>query len=217
MYNIMLFTINKNQSGYFSPADFNRIIQQAQYSYLDFLLGSFQKFPISKPLPPVEFGMTQTIRQRLSPLIGPLVTLTVDGAGFCAYPANYQQTDAMFTTDMNRVKYVQQDSLYKFLQSVIDPVDTNPIFLIEDNGFRFYPNNIGNALLSYVATPPDIIWGYILDGNGRPIYDQGSSSDPVWQDTDCLQIIVRGLRMVGVNLQFGELSQYAETVKNIGQ
>ena len=71
--------------------------------------------------------------------------------------------------------------------------------------------------MSYVRTPPAIVWGYVLDSNGVPVYNPATSQDPVWSDTDMLQIIVRGLAAVGVNLQLGTLIQYTQEIKNTGQ
>lgn len=216
-YQIIQYAANKSQHGYITPDNFNLLMNQAQLSFLDYLLGEYQKYQYGRPIPPVELGMTSKIRQSLSVLIDTPTTLTIDVTGFVAYPADYEQYDAMYTTAMDRVRFVQQDSLYSYLKSVIDPVATNPIFLINKNGFQFYPENIGSAKLSYIKTPPAIVWGYITDGNGRPVYSPGASIDPVWQDTDMLNIIVRALALVGINLQLGVVSQYAEIIKNSGQ
>lgn len=117
----------------------------------------------------------------------------------------------------SRMRYVQQDSLDSYVNSVIDPVATNPIYLIEMEGFRFFPNNIGVAKMSYVKNPDAIIWAYTDDVNGRPIYDPIHSVDPVWYDTDMLDIISRALKIIGVNLQSAAISQYANDIKTNGQ
>src|ERR1700749_4886684 len=107
----------------------------------------------------------------------------------------------MYTTSMNKITFVQQDSLYSYLQSVIDPVTlTAPIYLIENNQFQFYPANLGTALLSYVKTPPAANYD---DSN------PGNSIDPVFFDTDCWTIASRALEMVGINLQMPQIQQYA--------
>ena len=81
----------------------------------------------------------------------------------------------------------------------------------------FYPITLGTAVLSYVSVPPQIVWGYTLDGNGRPVYSSGTSVQPVWYDADKLEIISRALKLIGLNLQMGQLEQYANQVTNQGQ
>lgn len=220
VYELIKYIANKNQQGYISPSQFNLTINQAQKSYVSWLLGSFQQYQAGRPIAKVELGQNSVVRQRLSPAIYGY-TLNIDNAGFSPYPSNYLQTDAMWTIyGFKRIRYTEQDALYSVFNSVIDPVNnTNPIYLIENDGFRFYPTTLmyGQARMSYVKDPEAIVWGYTLDGNNRPVYNPATSADPIWDDVSMLDIIVRALRMIGVNLQSGAVSQYAEEIKNLGQ
>jgi hypothetical protein len=216
VYKLVQFIANKNQQGYINPSQFNLIINQAQNSYTSFLLGSFQQYTPGRPIARVELGNNSVVRQRLTPIIK-ATNLTIDGTGFSPYPSDYVQVDAIRTDSLQRVRFVQQDSLYSYYNSVIDPVATNPIYLLEDTGLRFYPATLGSARLSYISDPVDIVWAYTLDANGRPVYDQANSVDPVWHVTSILEIVTRALSMVGVNLQAGAISQYAQEIKANGQ
>lgn len=219
-YEIVLYATAKNLSqGYVSPADFNLTINQAQRSYVSYILGSFQQYMPGRPVARVEFGQNTVVRTRLTPVIY-WQDLTVDPTGFCPYPEDYLQTDAMLTsTGYQRIRSVQQDSLYSYYNSTIDPVATNPIYILEDTGFRFFPIDIATAKLSYVGNPPEIKWGYTLNVNGIPIYDPTypNSIQPVWDDASMLEIIVRALAIIGVNLQLNVVEQYSMEVKNQGQ
>jgi|SRR6187402_3343150 len=223
-YTLVKKVLAKSQQGYASPADYNTFINMSQFMYTDYLLGEFEQYQYQRPVPKVQFGMNQQVRQSLTPLIGPFITLTVDGTGFSSYPNDFQQVDAMMTTDDRAIRYCQQHQKQAFIKSKIDPVATNPIYLIEgnddpklDGGFRFYPNTLGTAKLSYVKTPPEIKWAYNPDGNGRPIYDPANSVDPVWYDMDMMEILSRTLKMFGVSLQAPMVSQYANEIKAVGQ
>jgi hypothetical protein len=229
VYQIVLYSTAKNLSqGYVSPDDFNLTINQAQKSYVSYLLGSFQQYMPGRAVARVEFGQNTIVRTRLAPIIY-WDNLTVNTAGFCPYPDDYLQSDAMFTADgYERIRAVQQDSLYSFYNSKIDPIATNPIYILEDTGFHFFPENIGTAKLSYVANPPDMIWGYDLDVNGIPVYNPNGtppltppqvllSVQPVWDDASILEIIVRALALIGVNLQLNVVEQYSMAIKNQGQ
>lgn len=214
----MQFCVNKNQQGYFGPDSFNQVIDTAQRSYLDYLLGEYQKYQVGRPISVVEFGQNERIRQSISPLIYGTTLNPSTITGVAGFPNDYEYVDAMWTLyNFYRIRFVQQDSLFSYKKSKIDPIATNPIYLINHEGFQFYPENISMAHLSYVRTPPSIVWAYNTDGNGRPVYDPFNSQDPVWGDTDMLNIIVRALMLVGVNLQFNTVMQYANEVKNTGQ
>lgn len=222
-YRIIQFVSNKSQMGYINPAQFNLVINQSQYEFTNVLLGEFQQYQYGKGQPRVSYSENETVRNRLTPIIYGYV-LNVDPYGFAPYMGDYQQMDAMWSIygsaniyGTKRIRYVQQDALYSFYNSRIDPIATNPIYLLEDEGFRFYPNDIYQAKASYVRKPPSIVWAYTLDGNNRPVYDETNSINPVWHDVDMMDIIARALRKVGVNLQANEVSNYAEQVKNTGQ
>lgn len=217
VYKIVNFAANKAQQGYLPPSKFNLIINQGQKSYSAFLLGSFSSYTPGRPVSKVELGNNSVVRTRLAPTIYSY-NLNVDPNGFSRYPGDYLQTDAMWSIyGFKRIRYAAQEKFYSIYGSKIDPIENNPIYLIEDVGFRFYPQSLGNARLSYVRNPPDMIWGYVDDVNGRPVYSASSSTQPVWDDASILEIIVRALALVGVNLQLGAVSQYAEQIKTQGQ
>lgn len=215
-YRLVQFITSKSQNGYVTPDEFNLSINQAQTGYLDYLLGQFQQYRDGRPVSRVQFGENEITRQRLSPVIVN-TTLSIDGGGEAAYPADYQQTDTLLTSANAKIKYVKQDYLASYLSSRINPVATNPIYLIENAGFKFYPATLGSAKLSYIKTPPTIVWGYTTDVNGLPVYDAGASVDPVWDDVSMMDIISRALRIIGVNLQSNVVSQYANEIKMQGQ
>lgn len=227
MYQICQFAINKSQGGYLTPSQFNLIINQAQISFQDYLLGEFQQYQYGSAKPRIDYSQNENIRQRLAPLIED-ASLTIDGTGFASYPTDYAQTDAMRNpTTFSRIRYVEQDSLYSYYNSTIDPVATNPIYLIEPTGYRFYPITLGTAKVTYIKTAPAMVWAYTLDGNGRPVYaptqtgagvtPSTGSVQPVWYDVDKLEIIARALKLVGLNLKDGMVEQYANQVTNNGQ
>ena len=216
MYRICQFAVNKAQNGYLTPAEFNLTINQAQVSYQDYLLGEFQQYQYGRPQARINYSQNENIRQRLSPLITE-ASLTINATtGEAPYPADYVQADAVRTTAFERVRYVQQDALYSYYKSQIDPIATNPIYLLEPTGLQFYPVTLGNAVLTYVKDAPEIVWAYTTV-SGRPVYDAGTSVQPVWDNVDLLEIIARALKLIGLNLQDGQVQQYANQVTQTGQ
>jgi len=217
MYRICQFAVNKAQNGYLTPAEFNLTINQAQISYQDYLLGEFQQYQYGRPQARIEYGQNEDTRQRLTPLIDK-ATLTINSTtGIAPYPNDFLQVDAMWESDgLHRVRFVPQDRLYSYYNSQIDPIADNPIYLLQNDEFQFYPKDLGTAILSYVKSAPDIVWGYTTV-SGRPVYDAGTSVQPVWYDIDILEIITRALKLIGLNLQDGAVAQYANQINQTGQ
>ena len=220
VYKIILYACAKNkQNGYVSPDDFNNVLMPvAQNSYTDFLLGEYQKYQIRRPISVVEFGQNERIRESISALIYGTDLFPNTTTGISAFPSDYEYSDNMWGLyGFYNIKFIQQDKLDSYIHSSIDPITENPVYLIQHEGFHFFPQSIGGAHLSYVRKPPPIFWGYDLDGNNRPVYNAALSQQPVWSDTDIFQIIIRALALVGVNLQLGVLMGYAQEIKTQGQ
>jgi len=223
IFKIILYATAKNkQDGYISPEDFNTVLMPvAQRSYLDYLLGEYQKYQIRRPIAVVEFGQNERIRDSISPLIYNSILPINSTTGIASRPSDYEYVDAMWGIYGNyNIRFAQQDRLDSYIHSSIDTVATNPVYLIRHEGFQFFPDrpfNENQAKMSYVRTPPAIVWGYDLDSNGIPVYNPATSQQPVWSDSDIMQIIVRALSLVGVNLQLGIVMQYAQEIKTNGQ
>jgi hypothetical protein len=217
-YRTINYIIRKNQNGTITPDNFNLIMNRAQFSYMDYLIGEFPKYLPGRPMAAVEFGQNQDIRQRLTPFIKTPATLTINPVtGIAPYPADYEAADAMYYGIYDRrVKFIQQDRKDSHLNSYIDPIASNPVYLLIDEGLQFYPANLGTAKFSYIRTPPQIFWNSTTDSYGRKIYNPVGSTDPAWQDVDAMQIIVRALAMIGVNLQLGAVQQYSQMIKTQG-
>jgi len=217
-YNIILYACSKNkQNGYVSPDDFNRIIKVGTIQYQSYLLGNFPQYTPGRPVARVELGQNSVVRQRLAPVIYGY-NLNIDINGFSPYPGDYLQTDAMWSIyGYQRIRFADQHKFASIYNSVIDPVRTNPIYVLEDAGFRFFPQSTATAKLHYVKDAPAINWAYTLDVYNRPVYDPINSIQPVFDDLAMFDIICRSLVLVGVNLQLSVVMQYGKDIQNNGQ
>jgi hypothetical protein len=218
-FKIILYAVAKNNSqGYVSPEDFNTVLMPtAQASYLDYLLGEYQQYRANRPIAVVEVGNNEKIRNSISPLIYNINLTPNTTTGIAAFPSDYEAVDAMWNIyGFYNIRFINQPRLASVWGSSIDPIASNPVYILKNEGFQFYPENIGLARLSYVRTPPSIVWGYVLDSNGLPVYNAATSQQPIWSDYDMLNIIVRALRLVGVNLDLATVSAYAQEIKQTG-
>lgn len=219
VYQIILLACEKNlQQGYISPNDFYLTINQAQRGYFDYLKGEYQKYQLYRPISVVQFGENESIRTSLAPLVYGAILPIYTNSGISPFPSDFEEVDNIWTLyGMYDIRFVQQPRLANFKRSTIDPIAQNPVYLIKHEGFQFYPEDLGWANMSYYRTPPSIVWGYIEDFNGQPVYDPSTSQDPVWSESDIYQIIVRALALLGVSMQYPMVVQYANEIKERGQ
>ncbi len=217
---IIDFAIAKNNGqGYNTPDEFNNYIKVAETGYFDYLKGQYQKYQVQRSEAPVSFGQNQNIRTSLSDLVYGAVLNINPSTGIAPYPSDFQMVDAMWGVyGLYNIRFAQQDRLSGYYRSKIDPVEVYPIYIIEQEGFHFFPSTLGQARLSYLRTVPYMYWAYTDDPTtGEPIYNPSTSKQPIWGDMDVFQVIVRALALVGVNLQAGVVMTYANQIKTVGQ
>ncbi len=215
---IQLACAKNTAQGYISPDDFNLNINIASKSFAAFLIGEYQQYQAKRPIPVVAFGENERVRTSLAPLIYEVIIPVNSTTGIGAFPYGFIQVDAMWGQyGFYNIRFTEQDRLMSNYRSVIDPVQTNPVYLIRHEGFQFFPETIGNVRLSYIQNPPSIMWGYTPDVNELPVYNPATSLDPIWDDIDIMEVIVRCLDLFGVNLQFNIVREYAMQIKKGGQ
>jgi hypothetical protein len=214
---ILVFTIIDKSGGQgdFSNEEENIIYNRAQYQYQNYLVGEIQQYQYGRPFARIDYSHNQKIRQRLTHSIYNY-NLTVT-SGVSPFPGDYLLTDALRTTTDQAIRFASQDRLAAFLDDQIDPVATNPCFVIASNGFTIYPDTITSARLTYVRTAPEIRYAVTYNGNNQPIYDPTNSIDPVWSELDCFEIVTRALAIMGVPLQLQQVQAYANNIKVNGQ
>jgi hypothetical protein len=217
---IKLACAKNTAQGYVSPEDFNLNINIAQRSFVSFLVGQYQQYQAKRPIPVVALGENERIKTSLAPLIYETIIPINTVTGIGAFPYGFIQVDAMWGQyGYYNIRFTDQDRLSSNIRSVIDtPTTTNPVYLIRHEGFQFFPFDTGSARLSYVSNPPSMRWGYTNNPiTDIPEYNAVTSSQPVWDDIDIMEILVRTLDLFGVNLQLNVVREYANQIKKGGQ
>lgn len=217
LYGFTLKLIRKNQAGGLSATEFGYFWNDAQSSYMDDLLGRFQ--PRANTKEGINTGLIEdeTIIAKLTPFMVP-VTLTIT-AGQATKPTDWVYTLALRINNQ-KVYQVDKDEIYSILNSVIDPPSeaTDTYYFTEyGNYYKFYPDTVTAADLDYIQTPTDVVWAFTLDGNGRQVYDPGSSVQPKWSNNSCREITKRMLKVIGVSFTDADFAQFGQSVQATGE
>ncbi len=217
IYKFALALIKKNQAGGLKNTDFQRHWNDAQATYQDDLLGRFQAKNTGKEGGNTGLIQNETILTKLNPFITPAAL--VIAAGQSNKPADSIYTLALRINN-TKVFKVDHDEVWAMLQDVIDPasVADDAYYYTEYGGyFKFYPNTVTSAEIDYVATPTDIVWGFTLDGDGRQVYDAGTSVQPQWDNNSCREITKRMLTNLGVGFKDADFANFGSKVQSMGE
>lgn len=220
VYKFVDFIIKKsNSGGYLTPDEFNLIINRAQIQYFNKLYGNQNDYRYDRPVPKIAYAITEKISNSLSPFLSDSTALVIDGNGQVNIPSDLFQTVSI-THTIDNIEYeitrVEQDRIANNLSSYYDaPTSDFPIYSQLRTKFQFYPKNLATASLFYLKKPTDMVWGYTTV-SGRPVYNSGTSVQPLWKDMDMNEIIYIALSYIGVNLKDPDVSQFAQLKTQTG-
>jgi hypothetical protein len=215
-YNTMRFIARKNQIASLSPSDFQFAFNTAQRNYYDLLVGRIEQYRYDKPTPRIGLSMTDNVVSRLTPF-KKQANITVT-AGIGTKPTDFNKLLSMTTINAYRVYRVEENRAAERFHDSIDGISEGNAFFIEDDtSWRILPVTLDFVSVRYLYCPVDVVWGYTLDGSGRPVYNSGTSVQPKWDDNDMDEIIGRALKVLGVSIKEGALLNYGEQVIQKGE
>ena len=113
--------------------------------------------------------------------------------------------------------YFPLSNLYESLIFLCCGISLIHLYVEQKTNLRIYPTTLNNLTLKYLYVPIDVVWGYTLDGQGRPVYNPATSVQPEWLENDYDEIIARAAKIIGVSLKDQLDIQYGNSVIQTGE
>ena len=217
LYKFSLDLILKNQSGGLKSTAFANHWNDAQSTYFDDLVGRFQARNNGKEGVNTGLILDETILQKLSPFTK-LLALTIT-TGNSDKPVDFVYRLAMRINGYDAIK-INQGQIAAVNNSVIDPpsIANNKYYFTEyENYYSFLPNTVTAASFDYISNPPDILWAYIQDADGRQLYDAANSVQQNWDDMSAREITKRMLTNLGVSFKDPDFMNFGKSVQMQGE
>jgi hypothetical protein len=214
------FLIRQSNSGvYLSPTEKDLILNRAQTQYFNKLYGNQNDYRYDRPVPKISYAVTEKISRSLAPFLSDPTALVIDANGQVNTPTDLYQTVSVTHTVSSldyEVTRVEQDRVSNNLTSSIEAPDAKyPIYTQLRTKLQFYPKNLATATIVYLKKPIDMVWGYTLVG-GVPVYNSGTSVQPVWEDMDMNEVVYLALSYAGLNIKDADVSQFANVKTQTG-
>jgi hypothetical protein len=226
VYQTISYLVDKYQGTYISPEDFHRVINMAQYQYIESIVDGTGNINSNNRNTPTGLISNAAISDKLSKFY---VESTLGVTTGLAGKPNGMWTATSLRTSANRpIKKVFDDNLATTLSNAIDaPTVSDPVYMEVSNGFRFYPSTVSAPILGYIRTPNKMVWAYYDDlvhlpagatvPVGKTLIPSTGSVNPEWGEADMNEIIYIAAGIIGINLKDGDLIRAAQTIKNEGQ
>lgn len=226
VYKTVLSILNKEQRGYMTPDEFNKVATQVQLeifeSYFDDLN---QQLRVQQSN--TEYADRQKNIDNMISIFKTFGNCTFSTDHF-AVPANLHKIGTVIYKDEIEVERVQKDYLlYLNLSPLTKPTKTFPVYLYENATLGtigttptlpriyVYPKDITSDIsVSYIRKPNNVVWGYTGPGglpwtSGPYIYSSANSIQFDLDASEQTNVITKILLYAGVIIRDPEIVQVA--------
>ena len=214
VYKTVLLILNKEQRGYMTPDEFNKIGSQVQREIFEAYFEDLNQ-QLRIPQSDVEYSDR--------------VAITDEKIAEFKTENNPTGTNPFTVpTDLYRlgsITYEPNTSTYKELQRVgraeiynirkaplTAPTTSYPIYLYEDNKALVYPETIVDPThikMQYVKKPTDINWAYTTGSLGQLVYDSANSVNFELHNSEQTEVVLKVLLYQGVVIRDPQIVQVA--------
>jgi len=236
VYKTVLLILNKEQRGYLTPEEFNKIGSQVQREIFERYFDDLNQ-QLRVPQPDVNYAdRILTLDEKIEPfkkedqaarVVGPPVHYTLPADFYKLGSVTFQplQPDGVLPTSnfqlSTEMQRVDRTDFYHFRKSpTITPSEKYPIYLYESNKLYVYPESIniktgivpapyGQVNVQYIKKPEDINWGYTIGSVGQFVYASGTSTDFELNNSERVNVILNILMYTGVVIRDPQIVQAA--------
>ena len=228
VYRVVLSILNKEQRGYLTPDQFNRLGRQAQLDLFEKSFYDYNRQLTKRNIQGVnsEYGdIADNIEEKID-LFAKSATLTLaNNATTVSAPADLYRTIQIVKSDrltgIEKVK--KSEYTYLSASNLTTPTDSFPVYYFDNDVFNIFPQTIVNPVIDYIRTPVEPKWDYSVS-SGQYIFKEvgvgdSTSKDFELHESDETDLVVKILALAGVIIKDPTVVQVAQQqeVNNINQ
>ena len=200
VYKTVLLILNKEQRGYMTPDEFNKIATQVQLETFENYFESLNQ-QLRVPDNDSEYAdRIKNIDEKIA-IFKKYGDLTYDTNGYFTLPTELYRLGTVIYKDEIEAQLVQRNDLLYVNQSPLTkPTEQYPLYLYEDNKLYLKPVTINSSIsVSYVKKPADVIWNFeIPSGQNYYQYKTSGSQDFELDVSEQPEVIIKILLYAGV-------------------
>lgn len=215
VYRVVLAILNKEQRGYLTPDQFNRLGRQAQLDLFEKSFYDYNRQLTKRNIQGVnsEYGdIADNIEEKID-LFAKSATLTLaNNATTVAAPADLYRTVNITTSDRSTEieKIKKSEYVYYASSQLSAPSASFPVYYFDNNVFNIFPASITNPVIDYIKIPSDPVWGYTGGGASAYTYSAGNSTDFELHPSDETDLVIKILALAGVIIKDPAVIQVAQ-------
>tara|TARA_R100001163_G_scaffold3069_10_gene4728 strand:+ start:1681 stop:2724 length:1044 start_codon:yes stop_codon:yes gene_type:complete len=177
VYTTVLSILNKEQRGYLTPDEFNKIGTQVQLEIFEKFFEDYNQY-IRMPKTDVEFASRMDRIEQEFQIFEKISNGTYNSEQYAAPTDLHRFGSAFWTVGTTRPEIgvvSERDYQQQILSPILQPSNDFPIATYKDNKLKVYPfaNTPVNkdVEFNYIRKPADVRWGFSVGSIGQYIYD----------------------------------------------
>jgi hypothetical protein len=210
VYRTVLLILNKEQRGYMTPDEFNKVAAQVQIEIFNKYFDDLNQLLKSKQTDLNYADRISLLDEKLS-IFKSEITLTAT-AGLFNVPSTVREIGSVVYNG-NEIQRLQKNEFYNINRSdLTKPSENYPVYLYENNSMKIYPSTIvSNVTVNFIRQITDPVWAFeaLPANNYRYDYLPGSSTQFELHSSEQTNIITRILMYSGVIIKNPDIVQMA--------
>jgi len=193
-YRFIQFVASKESKGWISPSEYNLAAELSQLTLYSEKEAVFQA--------------TKKIGADMLPFS--VKASVTPSAGKITFPSGFRHLINVYdASTYRRYEELTQAEFPDAMKSgIVAPSSTYPAVVLRDDAIYIYPTNTTAAsVVEYLKKPSTPVWAYTTVSS-RPVYNSGASVNFDFDEILFLEIVMRMLPHVGINIKDTELAQY---------
>jgi hypothetical protein len=217
VYRVVLSVLNKEQRGYLTPDQFNRLGKQAQLGLLDKSFYDYNRHLTRRNIQGVnsEYGdNADRIEEKIDMLSREASISLTNGVYDTSNLSDTIYKIIQLTTDSRatEVEQVKKSELtYMNASKLTAPSSDFPAYYLEGENIKVFPTTVSSVVLDYVKKPADPKWAYTTGNGGQYTYDSNASIDFELHPSEETDLVVKILALAGVVIKDPTVIQVAQT------
>lgn len=215
VYRVVLAVLNKEQRGYLTPDQFNRLGKQAQLDLFEKSFYDYNRQLTKRNIQGVnsEYGdIADNIEEKIDIFAVSQTLLLAGNATTVSAPSDHYRTIQITTSDrLTEIEKVKKSEfIYMNSSKLLAPSDSYPIYYFDNGFFNILPQTITNPVIDYIKKPIDPIWDYTGGGSSAYTYNASGSKHFELHPSDETDLVIKILALAGVVIKDPTVIQIAQ-------
>jgi hypothetical protein len=215
VYKTVLFILNKEQRGYMTPEEFNKVGAQAQ---LEIFEKYFEDLNQLTRVPQNDMDYADRVAyldEKISIFkYSTEITRPSSSTLYLSIPSESHIINTITINDVEAQR-VSRSEYYNIIKSPLTkPTLSYPIYLLQHGGVLISPSEIEKANLDYVSKPAEPQWNYTVGSVGQFVFNTTTQNNNPSVDFDLhsseqVELILRILSYAGIIIRDPNIVQAA--------